>query len=99
MSAFYGQIQGNRGPATRGGSKSSGYKASCQSYDGSVIVEMNYNRNDELMVRISYADHSTAGPWGTTTGFHGTFDELVKMFEAHQKKEDRKRVKKEAVND
>lgn len=82
MSAFYGMVQGNRGAATRGGSMNSGFKSTCQSYDGSVIVEMNYNRNDELMVRIQLSDDSSDG-WGgnARVAFHGTFEELKKVFE------------------
>jgi hypothetical protein len=33
MAEFYGRISGNRGEATRMGSKESGFRSSCQSYD------------------------------------------------------------------
>lgn len=90
MSAFYGSIQGNRGPATRGGSVASGFKSTCQSYDGSVIVEMNYSRKEysnpqeNLMVRISLSDDSSSG-WGSKTAFHGSFQELKEVFDFYDK--------------
>ena len=73
MSAFYGMICGNRGAATRGGSKNSGYKASAQSYDGSVITYLDYDQNGELTVQLSLSDHSSS--YGDTM-FRGTFKEL-----------------------
>ena len=73
MSAFYGLVRGNHGSATRGGSKSSGYKATCQSYDGSVIVNMNYDHQDNLKVRLEIADGSSA--YGDLV-FTGTLEEL-----------------------
>jgi hypothetical protein len=75
MSAFYGMVRGNRGAATRGGSKSSGYKATCQSYDGSVIVRMDYDDDNKLKVRLEVANgSSTCGD----VVFSGTLDELKK---------------------
>lgn len=43
MSHFYSQIQGNRGPATRTGSKSSGITASAFGWDLGGSVTMSYN--------------------------------------------------------
>lgn len=40
MSHFYGVIQGNRGEATRGGSKASGFSATAASWQGSVRVHL-----------------------------------------------------------
>jgi hypothetical protein len=74
MSAFYGCVQGNRGAATRGGSRASGFKSTAQSYDGSVITRLSYNNEDELMVTIEVSDYSS--PYGTTI-FTGTFDEYI----------------------
>lgn len=74
MSAFYGCVQGNRGAATRGGSRASGFKSTAQSYDGSVITRLSYNNEDELMVTIEVSDCSS--PYGTTI-FTGTFDEYI----------------------
>jgi hypothetical protein len=74
MSAFYGMVQGNRGAATRGGSRASGFKATAQSYDGSVITELSYGKDDTVMVTISVNKESA--PYGTRI-FYGTFDEFV----------------------
>jgi hypothetical protein len=74
MSAFYGCVQGNRGAATRGGSRASGFKSTAQSYDGSVITRLSYNNEDELMVTIEVSEGSS--PYGTTI-FTGTFDEYI----------------------
>lgn len=78
MSAFYGCIQGNRGAATRGGSRASGFRASAQSYDGSVITRLSYNENDELMVTIETSDDSA--PYGKII-FYGTFEEFNKKLQ------------------
>ena len=74
MSAFYGMVQGNRGAATRGGSRNSGFKSTVQSWDGSIITQMSYDDQDQLMVTVSYSTGSNC--YGTTI-FHGTFDEYV----------------------
>lgn len=74
MSAFYGMVQGNRGAATRGGSRTSGFKATAQSWDGSIITRMYYGDADELMVMIEYAEGSAT--YGKLI-FNGTFDEYV----------------------
>lgn len=81
MSKFYGMIQGNRGAATRGGSANSGFRASCQSFDGSVISRMNYDSNDVLKVSLEIAKGSSA--YGDTV-FSGTLDELKEALELHR---------------
>ena len=83
MSAFYGMIQGNRGPATRGGSKNSGYKASAQSWDGSVITYLDYDKNGKLIITLATSADSSA--YGDTK-FRGTLDELNELLESHRKK-------------
>lgn len=40
MSHFYGYVQGNRGDASRGGSKRSGYQAVAASWQGCVKVRL-----------------------------------------------------------
>lgn len=40
MAHFRGIIQGNRGPASRLGSKSSGLRVEAASWDGKVVVEL-----------------------------------------------------------
>lgn len=74
MSTFYGCVQGNRGSVTRGGSRASGFKASAQSYDGSVVTYLSYNDNDELMVEICVSEASSS--YGSRI-FYGTFQEYV----------------------
>ena len=59
MSTFYGCVQGNRGSVTRVGSRASGFKASAQSYDGSVVTYLSYNDNGDLMVEIGVSDSSS----------------------------------------
>lgn len=79
MSTFYGMVQGNRGAATRGGSRASGFKSSVQSWNGSIITQMSYDEDDNLMVDISYSTGSSC--YGTTI-FHGTFDEYLAKLRA-----------------
>lgn len=74
MSAFYGMVQGNRGSATRGGSRASGFKSSVQSYEGSIITRMSYDKDDNLMVSIEVSEESSA--YGRTI-FYGTFEEYI----------------------
>ena len=76
MSAFYGMVEGNRSCATRGGSKSSGFRASCQSYDGSIISTMNYDDDGTLRVRVGTNDGSSACSDWNSEDFNGTFQEF-----------------------
>ena len=80
MSAFYGMVEGNRSCATRGGSKSSGFRASCQSYDGSIISTMNYvedeNGKEVLRVRVGTNDGSSCYSDWSGNDFTGTFQEF-----------------------
>lgn len=78
MSKFYGMVVGNRGAATRGGSRASGFKATAQSYDGSVITRLDYNRDNQLEVTIEMEDGRSA-PYGDIM-FRGTYDELKEVF-------------------
>lgn len=78
MSKFYGCVRGNRGCATRGGSANSGFKASAQSYDGSVITYLDYDHDNNLRVRIDLADGSSS--YGDMK-FSGTFEELKEALE------------------
>jgi len=86
MSKFYGTIQGNRGMATKGGSKSSGFKSSAQSWDGSVITNLRYEEiepNKEMLkIRIDLADDSRSSMG--TTYFSGTLDELKECFKLYE---------------
>lgn len=80
MSKLYGSIQGCRGAATRCGT--SLMKASVQSYDGSVITYMSYDKNssdeDNLMVEVCVSKESSA--YGRRI-FYGTFEEFVNKLE------------------
>lgn len=74
MATFYGQVKGSADTtASRQGSKASGIKASCQSWDGSLITEM-WDWDGKLMVRLDYGEGSTFQ--GDQTLFRGTLDEL-----------------------
>ena len=76
MSAFYGQLVGGRGDVTRTGTKNSGFKSTCQSYDGSVITRMRYDREDNLEIIIELSDGSSFGGWDAKEYFRGSLDEL-----------------------
>lgn len=81
MSAFYGTIEGQRGPATRCGSKSSGIKAAAQSWDGSVITTLRYGTRDDeevLMVEVNTSEGSSA--YGHRI-WNGSFEEFVELLE------------------
>ena len=45
MSHFYGEIQGNRGSATRGGSKDSGFSAHIRGWTVGVKIWCYYDKN------------------------------------------------------
>lgn len=79
MSTFYATIHGNRGSATRQGSRVSGIKAAAQSWNGSVITELNYNDKDELMVDVSVSDGSSS--YGSRI-FYGTFEEFKQKLQS-----------------
>lgn len=80
MSAFYGTIEGQRGPAIRCGSKGSGIKAAAQSWDGSVIINLRYKNYDDgpLMVQVNTSDGSSA--YGAQI-WEGTFSEFKELLE------------------
>ena len=72
MSAFYGTVIGSaHTPATRRGGRD--IKVAAQSWNGSVITRMNYNKEGDLMIDLQVGDGSvTAG----RTIFYGTIEEL-----------------------
>ena len=60
MSHYYATVEGTRGPATRQGTKNSGIRAAAQTFDGSIIVRIDYDaRNDEDVVTIGTGPGST----------------------------------------
>lgn len=75
MAKFYGQVSGSANTtATRRGSAKSGIKASVQSWDGSVITELNENKDGETIVSVSFSNESSS--YGREV-FRGTISELV----------------------
>ena len=45
MSHFYGSVRGNRGGATRGGSKRSGFDTVAASFDGAITVRLYHDED------------------------------------------------------
>lgn len=84
MATFYGSIRGNRGTATKGGSFASGYKATAQSWDGSIIVYLDYNEKKELTVRLGTSDTSSTSSDWKTPEFNGTFEELKNLLQLNE---------------
>lgn len=75
MAKFYGQVSGSANTtATRRGSAKSGIKASVQSWDGSVITELNENKDGKTIVSVSFSNDSSS--YGREV-FRGTISELV----------------------
>ena len=60
MAHYYATIQGNRGPKTCMGSKSSGIHAAAQTWDGSVIVRIDNHKDGIDTVTIGIGQGSTA---------------------------------------
>ena len=79
MSALYATIQGCRGEATRCGSKSSGVRASVQSWENSVCTFMDLDENGKPVIQIQIANGSSR--YGTTV-FRGTVEELKKKLQS-----------------
>lgn len=62
MSHFYGTLQGNRGEATRCGSKASGIVAHAASWQGAVRAYVYYNKEyDQDWAKVSLVPWSYAG--------------------------------------
>jgi hypothetical protein len=63
MSHFYGTLNGNRGEATRCGSKDSGMTTYCASWSGAVHCQAHYNeKTDEdwvLVELVPWHGHGT----------------------------------------
>ena len=54
MSHFYGVLAGNRGQATRGGTKTSGYLTIAASWDGAIQVRLSYDKETEKNHYVVY---------------------------------------------
>lgn len=62
MATFYGQVEGRaRTVASREGSDASRIKASVQSWDGSIITELYYQKQhpNNLYIKVSYDNGSS----------------------------------------
>lgn len=84
MAKFYGTIQGNRGKATKTGSRASGFRASCQSWDGSIIVTVREDKDGETRLNISFSEYSES--YGGRTIIDASVDELREMVKAYNAK-------------
>lgn len=80
MSKLYGTLQGCRGEATRCGSKDSGIRVSAQSYEGSVIVKMKLDENDQPIVTLLISEGSSS--YGNKEVFTGSIEELKAKLQA-----------------
>lgn len=73
MAKLYGSVIGSHGPATRTAGRN--IRASVQSYNGSIITELEYdNDTNDLMIRV---EASTESRNGGTVLFYGTVDEFA----------------------
>lgn len=62
MAHFYGTLQGNRGEASRLGSKSAGLRTYAASWQGAVSVCLYYDEETGVdMARVSLTKHRGAG--------------------------------------
>jgi len=81
MSRYYGNIEGNRGEATRQGTTDSGFSASTRSYIGSVTVQLwskdeGKEKRDHVRIRVTSGSHVGGCPV-----FDGDLAELVSAVE------------------
>ncbi len=53
MSHFYGRIQGNRGEATRSGTKGSGYHATAAIWSGYIVTSLWFNERTGYVSRLA----------------------------------------------
>lgn len=84
MAHFYGTIDGNRGEASRLGSKDSGFRATAASWSGAISVTLSHcNGRDEARVEMTpwhgQGERATLydGPVGEVASDAGWFVELV----------------------
>lgn len=84
MAKFYGTIEGiAKNNATGRGNKN--IKVSAQSYDGSVITILNYNKDNELIINIELNDDSDVHGKSELPSFHGTLEQLMECFTNYRK--------------
>lgn len=76
MSHFYGIVQGNRGEASRGGSKASGQRTTCASWRGSVRCYAYYNEEWQAdWVRVTLDTWQGRGQYPPVILYHGPIGE------------------------
>lgn len=80
MSALYCSIKGCRGEATRCGSKSSGVRASVQSWNGSLVSYMELDDNENPIITLKTSVGSSS--YGNETVFRGPLEELKAKLKA-----------------
>ena len=80
MSALYCSIQGCRGEATRCGSKSSGVRASVQSWTCSLVSYMDLDDNGKPVITLKTSEGSSG--YGSETIFSGSSEELKAKLKA-----------------
>ena len=80
MSKLYCTIQGCRGEATRCGSKSSGVRASLQSWEGSLVGYMDLDDNENPIITLKTSEGSSS--YGNETIFSGSLEELKAKLKA-----------------
>ena len=70
MAHFRGVVQGNRGDASRLGSKDSGLSVEAQSWDGKVVTGLHYNHTDNRNVaQVALRQHSNGAGTRATLYF------------------------------
>ena len=80
MASLYGSLQGCRGEATRCGSKSSGVRASVQSWICSLVSYMALDDNENPIITLKTSDCSSS--YGSETIFTGSLEELKAKLKA-----------------
>lgn len=75
MSTFYGQVLGQAETlATRRGSEKSRIRSSVQSYDGSIITELYYDKQGELCITV---EHASGSSFHGYTCYDGKFEHFI----------------------
>jgi hypothetical protein len=88
MAEFYGGVEGNRGPATRMGSRSSGFRAYAQSNNSRITVDYGHHTPQGEEGR-TIAHFTIGGGWSTyyrggTISFHP--DEVAEALDTRDPK-------------
>jgi|TARA_R110000824_G_scaffold14875_1_gene63023 hypothetical protein len=76
MSHFYGSVQGNRGQATRGGSKKSGYHATVASWDGALRIRLFHHNGKDCFAISQSMWHGKGVEYEITRGILGEESEM-----------------------